>query len=435
MGNQTVFALPEFKIYEPRYNMRMVTFTRYRQYYAGTIYNDSAFKLAHKLYAQTKALLSFLARAVDLDIALVPGVMGPWALKDGTAQAITTAQAQLYEWSEWPIVSDDWLEDGATLGECMLKIVPGDGLVQLQRLKPELCLLVDDHPDLDSERTPDDMALIVDRSQVDDDGAQFEYAEVITPTTIRTYKNGDPFGFQSNPPQYDNPLGFIPIIASENDSGARPTFAKCLPQLNSVNELASYLADIIGRHAEPQWAISGAEEGELHKSGRNVWYLPAGAKAEALLAQIDVPGVLEFIREIKQETKSNLPELAFDDLRSKAQIATETLDIQLVELDAKIWKMRRRYDWALVKAHQTAAMAAMLLGIDGLRPLMLPHAMDYKRPVRPISPLEQIRQREAELALEMQEKLASGDGMTSGAQAGESDRAVGQEVAATIRAA
>lgn len=413
LNSGTVFALPEFKPYEGRFLGRVGKFSTYRRFVDGTIYRDSNFRLAHQLYAETKALFSFLARAVDLDIALVPGVMGPWALEEKTPKAILAAQKQLYEWSSWPIVSDEWLEDGASLGEAMLKIVPVPGMVQLQRLKPELCMLTA-HLDPETKQTVD-LALIIDRAALDNAGERYEYAEAITPTQIRTYYNGDPHGYNGNPDRYPNPLGFVPVVATSNDSECRPTFAKTLEQITSVNEFASYLGETIGRAIDAQWAITGAEQSDLTKSGGNVWFLPSGAELQAVIAQIDIPGALSFIQEVKMETKSNLPELAFDDLRSKAQIATETLEVQLVELDAKIWKMRRRYDQGLIRAHQMAALAAGLTGVQGLGPLLMPHNMDFKRPVWPISRLEQISIEQAELGLEMSRRLASGEAMTQAA--------------------
>lgn len=410
-GGKSVFNLPEFKPYRARFMHRLNRFSQLRRYVDGSIYQDSNFRLAHQLYAETKALFSFLARAVDLDIALVPGVMGPWELKEGTAQATIAAQAQLYEWSNWPITSDEWLEDGTTLGEAMLKIVPVPSMVCLQRLRPELCLLVEHFDPTEQEAV--DLALIVDRSCLDNAGEQYEYAEAITPREIRTYRNGDPFGYNGNPDRYPNPLGFVPIVETDNDSEDRPTFSKVLPQITSLNEFASYLGEVIGRAIDAQWAISGAEQSDLTKSGGNVWFLPSDAKLQAVIAQIDIPGALAFIQEIKAETKANLPELAFDDLRAKAQIATETLEVQLVELDAKIWKMRRRYDHGLIRAHQMAALAANLTSVDGLQPLLLPHAMDFKRPVRPISEMEQIALENARMGRDMQKAMLSGDGMTT----------------------
>ncbi len=261
------------------------------------------------------------------------------------------------------------------------------------------------------------MALVVVPEMADHAGELYEYAELITPLEVRTFRDGGPHGYEGNPDRYPNPLGFVPVVATNNDRGRRPTFAKAQPQLNSTNELASYLADIIGRHAEPQWAISGGEPSELVKSGDNIWYLPAGASAEALLASVDVAGTLEFIREVKAETKANLPELAFDDLRTAKQIATETLEIQLVELDAKIWKMRRRYDAGLMQAHRMAASVATVYGIRGLEGLTLPHALDYARPVRPVSRFDMIRLEEAELALEAQKQIFGGERLTTTAGA------------------
>lgn len=412
MAETSVLSLPEFKPYAGRWAERQRVMGQYRRYYAGTIYADSAFKLAHKLYAETRSLLSFLARAVDLDVALVPGVMQPWELADGTPDAQRTAQATLYEWSAWDTEGDDWLEDGATTGEAMLKIVPQPdmGRVVLQRLRPELCLFTK-HVD-PTTQAEIDLALIIDRGATGPDGKPYEYAEAITPAEVRTYWNGAPHGYHGNPDRYENPLGFVPVVPVRHDSERRPTFAKALPQVDSVNELASYLGDIIGKHAEPQWAAMGVEQGELVKSGDNVWFFPAGASLEAILAEVDVAGTLAFVQELKEECKSNLPELAFDDLRAKDQIAAETLEIQLIELDAKIWKMRRRYDAALCDAHRMAALAATVYGISDLATLLAPHQFDWKRPIRPLSEFDQIRLEEARLNLALLQSSMSGDGLT-----------------------
>lgn len=413
MANSTVFALPEYRPYLDRYNMRAARFGRLRRYYDGTIYSDSAFKYAHKLYAQTKSLFAFLARAVDLDGALVPGVMGPWALMEGTPENIFDAQRTLYDWSMWAIGSDDWVEDGATLGEAAIKIVPVPemGKVTLQRLRPEWLYITDDHMDMETGQKSD-IAIIVNRSYMMPDGGHGEYAEVITPSMVRTYLNGEPFGFNGNPDRYPNPLLFVPIVTTMNDAESRPTFAKCMDLLTSVNELASYIADIIGRHAEPQYIAEGIEPSEMTRSGTNIWFTPSGSSIDALVADIDVAGSLAFIQDIKIETKANLPELVFDDLRSKDQIAFETLDTQIGELSAKIWKMRRRYDAGLIAAHRMAAIAAEIYGIRDISPLLEPHEMNYARQVMPVSRLQQIRLEEAEIALSASQALLNAEGMT-----------------------
>lgn len=413
-SDNTIFTLPEYKPYAPLYERRQQIYRRYRAYYEGTIYADTAFKLAHKLYAQTKALLSFLARAVELDAAFVPGINFPWQLAPGTPQPIIDAQQQLFEWSSWDTAGDEWLEDGATCGEAMIKVVPDDSgpqtVIKLMREKPEKLMLVKHVDPQDFSRY--DMAITVDKTQVGADGKPYEYAEVITPTEIRTYYNGQPFGYNGNPDRYPNPLNFVPVVRVKNDGECRPSFAKCLPQLDSVNELASYLNDIIGRHAEPQWAALGADQSEMIKSSDNVWFFPNGSDIKAILAQVDVEGTLAFLQEIKGETKSNLPELAFDDLRAKDNIATETLAIQLVELDAKIWKMRRRYDAALADADLLASMAALVYGVRDLAPLMAPHQYNWHRPVRPITEEEMIRLETSRLSLELMRRSMGGEGMT-----------------------
>lgn len=412
---RSIFQLDEFKPYKSRYHTRRAMLLRQRRYVDGSIYDDSHFKMAHKLYAQTKGLFSLLARAVEIDVALTPGMMGAWDLSEGATNAQRDAQATLYRWSEWATEGDDWLEDGATVGRNVIKIVPdGDaGVVRLQRVQTEQVLRIGRHlAPATGQMAP--LALIVDPQAEDGTGERYEYAEAITPAEIRTYRNGAPWAYnEMGVDRWPNPLGVIPLVHAQNDTGGRPTWSKCGDQIVAVNELASYLNDIIGRHAEPQWAFTGVDESEVVKSGDNVWTLPVGADVKAILATVDIPGTLEFVRELKLETKANLPELSFDDLRAKDQIATETLYVQLIELRAKVWKMRRRYDGALIGAHQMAAIAATIYGIGELAPLLDPHSMDAQRPVLPQSKLDRIREEEAELALEMQKQLSSGEGMTS----------------------
>lgn len=415
---RTVFELPEFKPYQARFATRHLRMLAYRRYYDQTVYDSSAYVYVHKLYSETKSLLSYLGRAVDLDVGLIPGVMEPWQLAEETPDQIIEARNLLYTWSNWGIEADNWLQDATTCGEGFIKVVPmaaspggAPAMVQLQNVAPETAIYLPQHVAAQGQTMP--LFLVVDRSQLDAEGKNYEYAEAITPAEVRTYFNGTPKGYNGNPDRYPNPLRFVPVVQVKNDKDCHPTFSKALPQIDSVNELASYLNNIIGRHAEPQWAIAGARQGDLKKSGDNIWYLPTGAEAQALIAALDIEGALNFIREIKAESKANLPELAFDDLRAKAQIATETLEVQLAELDIKIYRLRRRYDAALLQAHGLAARAAVTVGVAELASLLVPHTMDYRRPVRPISKMEQIAMRQAELGLEMAEAAASGDGMTA----------------------
>jgi hypothetical protein len=237
-------------------------------------------------------------------------------------------------------------------------------------------------------------------------GQMFEYAEVITPATIRTFVDGTPKGFDGREPMYANELGFVPFVEADHIKTGKAlgesTFQKALPLLDEVNELASYLADIIKKHAEPQWAVSGAEPSDLVKSGDNIWFLPGGAKVDPLVAGIDIPGVLEFVREIRDQVTGSLPELAFDELKAKTQIATATLELQLMELVLKIKRTRPNYDHGLAQALRLAGRAGAGMGSpegiavlddEGLR-------FDPERPVLPPDREAQIRIETAELMLE-----------------------------------
>jgi hypothetical protein len=209
------------------------------------------------------------------------------------------------------------------------------------------------------------MSLWVEK-RCDAAGKDFEYAEVITAEAVRTFAGGTPKGFEDREAEYKNELGFVPFVEADHiktgEALGESTYQKAMDLLDEVNQMASYLGDIIAKHAEPQWAISGAEPSDLVKSGDNIWFLPAGSKVDPLVPGIDIAGVLEFVREIRDQVHGALPELAFEELKQKTQIATATLELQLMELVLKIKRTRPNYDHALADALRLAGRAAAGMG-------------------------------------------------------------------------
>jgi len=179
------------------------------------------------------------------------------------------------------------------------------------------------------------------------------------------------------------------------------TYQKAIPLLDEVNELASYLADIIKKNADAQWAIFGAEPSDLAHASEVVWFFPQGADAKPLVPGIDIDGVLSFIQEIAGNVKESMPEKSFDELRRKDQIATSTLELHLMELVLKIKRTRPNYDRGLTTALQMAGKAAKSMGLSdiavlddkGLR-------FDPNREILPVDELKVIEIETAKLELE-----------------------------------
>lgn len=418
----TLWELDEFKPYASRWHDRQRELERREDYYDGSVYKGikKAFGdlgiLAPRLYKGIKMLYLHLFRAVDVDAGLIPG---GWAWAENAPPGWETARKQVFDWSKWQTQGVLYVHYGACFGLSGIKVadVRELGQIQLVPCSPEYFMLV---PTSAYDPTPS-MAFWLEHREVD--GEKVEYAEVITPDLVRIFVNGKPAPMDGLEAEYPNELGFVPYVEIKHKETGDPlgeaTYQMAIPLLDEVNELASYLADIIKKHAEPQWAVSGAEASELTKSGDRVWFLPAGAKAEPLVANVDIGGVGEFLDRIDANVKSSLPELAFDELKAKTQIATATLEIQLMELTLKIKRCRPNYDQGLIDALRMAGRAAATMDLGDIVALDDEAlALDPDRPILPVNELDQIALEQARLGLEGNQRMMAGDGMMTAQNGG-----------------
>lgn len=415
---KSIFDTDEFKPFRARWNARLTELTRRKSYYDGSVYQKMRSQFGWmwpRLYKGIKPLYLPLSRAVDVDAGIVPG---EWALPDGSTDqpfnpAWQPALNQVLDWSDWDRDGVLYVHYGAQYGVSGLKMsdLRLAGRVIVKPVKPTCFLLIeagdyDGHPG---------MAIYVE-TRTDWAGEEFEYAEVVTDSFVRTFKDGRPQGFDFYLPEYANELGFVPYVEIEHiKTGERwgeSTYQKAIILLDEVNELASYLADIIKKNAEPQWVVAGAESSDLVKSGENVWFLPSSeARVEALVPKVDIAGVIDFVREIRDQVHGSLPELAFDELRKKDQIATATLELQLMELVLKIRRCRPNYDHGLADALRMAGRAAASMNLPDIRALDDEAlSFDAARPVLPLDPATAMALEMQALALEREKEADQGEG-------------------------
>lgn len=407
MTISSIFDREEFKPLEGQWQARKKELTRRKAYYDGKIYQGVLNQLGWlgpRVYRGVKPLYLPLSRAVDVDAGIVPG---GWDMPEDAPEAWNEAKEVIFKWSRWQTEGALYVHYGAVYGVSGLKIADlrDQRRAVISPAKPTCFMLVSSQQ---YNKTPE-MSIWVEQRE----GSQgmFEYAEVITPEAVRTFYDGQPYGFDDREPEYRNELGFVPLVEVEHirtgDPFGESTYQKAIPLLDEVNQLASYLSDIIAKHAEPQWAAFGVEPSELVKSGDNVWFFPSeNAKLNPVLAQIDIPGVLEFIREIRDQVHGSLPELGFDELRSKEQIATATLELQLMELVLKIKRTRPNYDEGLVAGLRMAGLAGASMGLAEARPLLDDElALDEERPVLPLDPLTRIQLEMQKISLEQMKAL------------------------------
>lgn len=358
MSNSSVFDLPEYEAYKAAYTKRVTNNYLNTSYYDGSVYKSKQWmgfnSLFPRLYKNIKPLYLPLARAVNTDVGLIPG---GWKLHEDS-EPYQDAVNQIFRWSSWQTDGVLYIHNGAVDGVSGIKILMNEQRRTVSMMPITIAEFI---------KPSEDLAIEVDYL-LDNNGDRFEYAVVYTPSEIATFKDGNLFDFDGDRTQIrPNPLGFVPFLEiphiREKRTGGSSTFDKVMPMLNEVNNLASHLATMIERHGEPQWAGIGIEDAsDMQKSGESMWFVENDkARIEPIVAKMDVPGALSFIQSIETQVKEGLPELAFDELR-KGQIATETVKLQLAELEIKINRIRPNYDNGLLKALRMCGLGLILMG-------------------------------------------------------------------------
>ena len=410
MTEKSIFTLEEFKHLEELFRARQALFRRYWRLFkaeqstpGGAEWKTAAGMAAGLILKNAvKPIFTPLARAVHLDVALIPG---KWLLAEASQQHGGTIQ-QLFRDSRWKVEGDLFVRFGAAMGEAGLRVVDDRQAekVRLVPVRPETYLtqsisLYDPTPQL---------ALFVTTTK--EDGEDVEYAEVFTANEVMTFRNGELHGIGGREARYANALGVVPLVACVHDQGdgrPEPTFDDTIGALEQVNAQAHQLALIIQRHAEPQWAVFGAEAGDLEKDGTAVWFFPEGSDLKAVLAQVDFDGLLAFVKEVKGEMKDSLPELAIRELVGVNRVAAATIELQMAEAVFKIRRLRKPVDMALESALRLAGRAAAQMGLTELRGL--DEALiefDEDRPVLTLDALTRIQIEQAGQSLEISKMAA-----------------------------
>lgn len=401
MDINSVFDREEYKEYKSRWESRKSILLKRRAYATGDIYNKRWRN--PELQGEIKSLYLPLSKAVDVDAGIIPGINDPWELQEDVPDAISEAMQTVFKWSNWSTDGVLYVHYGAQMGPTGLKVVDlqEEKRVMINPADPLKFMLVETN---DYNPNPK-MSFYVETR-----GDGWEYAEVITPELIRTFKDGELTSFGEREPEYENAQEFIPYIETVHKrTGSvlgESTFDSVLPMLDAVNEIATALSTVIEKNVAPQWMAMGAEPSDMFKSSEAVWFMPEGSNVKALTANIDIKGVLEFVREIAQNVKDELPEKSFELLKSQKQIAAETLGIMLFDLILKINRVRPNYDDGLERAMRLAGRAAKKMGLSDIAVLDSEELqINSERQMLPIDPVTELKIKRSALELEREEQL------------------------------
>jgi len=321
------------------------------------------------LYAKMRAIFNHVTKIVDTDARFTMGER----LQVQAEPEVEGAINELWRWSGLQQEKYLLARYGACCGDAFIKVVdnrpwelnpdPDPGApVRLNVLPPDAVA-----PRYDPHDRKRMLACKIEYVHGRD-----VHKEVITADEILLYDERDPDRIAA---RYPNPLGFIPIVHIRNlDIGEEfglCSFHSLLPTIDALNELASFMFEIVKLYADPVIIGRGMERGSLRKQtvdaeGRpvaTVWWVPTPEGSfEFLEWRGNVPEVLAFLDRIQAGLERTTPELVLTGLQDRKEVSGYSISLHLVELVRKINEMRGSYFTGLEQANRMALRVLQLQG-------------------------------------------------------------------------
>lgn len=370
---------------------RNLRYQRNWRYYCNTPYEHVTSSLGGKL----RAIFNHITKIVDTDARFTMGER----LQVQAEPEVERAINRLWEWSNLQQEKYLLCRYGAVCGDAFLKVVDNrpwelnpdpdpEAPVRLTVLPPDAVA-----PRYDPHDRNRMLACKIEYVH----GREI-HKETITADEIRLYDSRDPERVVAT---YPNPLGFIPIVHIRNldigeEFGLCSFHEHCL-RVDTLNEIGSFMLDIIKLYADPVIIGRGMERGALRKqtvdeAGRpcaTVWWVPnAEGGFEFLEWKGNLPDVLAFLDRINDFIERNTPELTLSALRDRQDISGYSTSLHLVELTRKISEMRGNYFTGLERANR---MALRILELQGHAPFGdLTHRV-VGDPILPVDDERQLR--------------------------------------------
>ena len=393
---QSVFdTVADLAIYRRRWQQRVLHYALLRAYYAGTVYDAyPQLVTALKLYSGIRQIFGPLRRAVRVDVAKVPG---GWAFHPDVPKEVQAAVEQVRTWSHHRASYSRAVLHGAVSGEFGLLMVD-------DRMAKTVCIcpLRPDEVVTGTFADGTMFGLVVKSNLVDRAGLH-EYAQLLTPTTITTYRNGAPHDYDGGGATRPNLLGFVPLLLSPylaGESGiGENAFAGTQELLDRVNDATSQALDVIQRNAEPLTVFSGVDDISFDPANNAITLSKDTAKAYTLVPNLVIDQALALIEKVLNEFKNLLPQLILDVLSSRNDLAYDTVLTLCMELTDHVQDVRTHVDMAIETAERWALEAGLQMGLfTGIDPSQ--HRLDPERPVIAPTPGQRLAMESQQIGLE-----------------------------------
>jgi len=321
------------------------------------------------MYASMRSIFNQVTKVVDVDTRFLMGEQLGVQAAPGAAEALAAI------WADSDLQQEKYLlgRYGACCGDAFLKVVdnrPWELNPEPDSQVPVLLNVLP--PDAVAPRyNPHDRKQMLACKIEYVHGTQV-YKEVITPQEILIYDEQDPDQVTA---RFPNRAGFIPVVHIKHlDVGAEfglCSFHNLLPTIDALNEVASFMVQIIKLYADPVIVGRGMDRGQLKKQtvaadGKpmaTVWWVPqADGSFEMLEWRGNIPEVLAFVDRMEGAIQRYTPELALTLVNEHPTLSGYAISLQLVELVQKIKELRGNYFAGMERANR---MALRMLELQG----------------------------------------------------------------------
>lgn len=408
---------------------RALRYALYWSFFENTAYRNvhrwtTKMRADYGLYAHTRSIYSPAYRLAEFWVAhLLGGPLDPAAggdVRKGATipielgahvqarqgKALRAAIATLWRSSNWAVQKDIWTRYGSVMGDVGLKVVddPLRRMVRLEIIHPASLIWVDRDPQhfvkayiLEEDRLDPRPALL--RGRDTPQQQHVTYREIATRdgdnVVYQTFLNGAPYAWNNVTPEWTEPYGFIPLVTTQHlnvgmDWGWSELHAG-RPKIQELDDIASKFDDQIRKTVDAPWLFAGVTQPSstpaLTRTGASadvasayteaqkaagrqevpaLYATDPQAHAQALVAPLDLPGVLSQIESLIKEIERDYPELALDIIARDASDASgRALRVAREPVETKVVGRRAPYDSDMVRAQQMGVAIGGYRGYPG----------------------------------------------------------------------
>ena len=350
--------------------------------------NASAYKTTYALYKSIRSLRNPTYCIAEFQKSHIWG--GPLSRDAGPTGAIPIYSddprlneciADIWKWSQWQTNKDLTTLYGATLGDVGIRVVDAVDRVYLNVLSPDIIRDVD----LDAYGNVRGYVLQEKRNHPENENLEVTYTEEVVRdgelVVFRTYLNNDLYAWPGNEDRKGNvvaewsePYGFVPLVmVKHSDLGFEFGFAEthvAQSRIRELDDLTSMLSDQIRKTINTPWLFTGIKQNSSLSFGetaattsspepwreehRAIYTTNDNAKAQALVAPLDIENVITHIDAIYGSLEADYPELRLNQVSPDTQISGRALRLARQPLEGRLLERRAVYDSKLEAALKMA---------------------------------------------------------------------------------